>query len=110
MGCSDESSGLVICDIEILRPHYAKTMALWHQRFHSHCAKVAQRMGERFCRMWEFYLASCEAAFRWRDLVVFQLQLTHRLDAAPITRAYLYRAGDKTGVPASEAVRAWQED
>ena len=105
-----ENSGLVSCDIEVLRLHYAKTLTLWHQRFHAHRVEVAQRMGERFCRMWEFYLASCEAAFRWRDLVVFQLQLTHRLDAAPITRAYLYRAGDKTGATAPETARAWQED
>lgn len=105
-----ENSGLVSCDIEVLRLHYAKTLAVWHQRFRAHRAEVERRMGERFCRMWEFYLASCEAAFRWRDLVVFQVQLTHRLDAAPITRAYLYREGDKTGVPAPETVRAWQED
>ena len=93
-----ERSGLVSCDIEILRQHYAKTLVLWHQRFHAHRAEIAQRMGERFCRMWEFYLATCEAAFRWRDLVVFQIQLTHRMGAVPITRDYLYREGDNAGV------------
>ena len=44
---------------------------------------------ERFCRMWDFYLAGSEAAFRWQDLVVFQIQLTRRNDTAPITRGYI---------------------
>jgi cyclopropane-fatty-acyl-phospholipid synthase len=46
-------------------------------------------MGERFARMWEFYLAVCEASFRWRDMVVFQLQFAKRHGAVPITRNYL---------------------
>jgi hypothetical protein len=50
--------------------------------------------------MWEFYLASCEAAFRWRDLVVFQVQLTHHLGVTPITRSYLYREDSSAIVPA----------
>ena len=41
--------------------------------------------------MWEFYLASCEAAFRWRHLVVFQLQLSRRLETVPLTRDFLYQ-------------------
>ncbi|MEO7557732.1 MAG: cyclopropane-fatty-acyl-phospholipid synthase family protein [Gammaproteobacteria bacterium] len=85
-----EKSGLISCDVEVLRLHYALTLEAWYQRFQQHRDEVAARMGERFCRMWEFYLASCEASFRWRDLVVFQIQLAHRLDALPLTRDYLY--------------------
>lgn len=85
-----ESSGLITCDVEVLRLHYALTLEAWYKRFQSHREQVVERMSERFCRMWEFYLAACEASFRWRDLVVFQIQLGHRLDALPITRDYLY--------------------
>ena len=44
---------------------------------------------ERFARMWEFYLAACEASFRHDDLVVFQFQLAKKLDGLPITRGYI---------------------
>lgn len=89
-----ERSGLFICDVEVLRLHYAHTLAAWYQRFQTQRAQVCERMGERFCRMWEFYLAACEGAFRWRDLAVFQVQLARRLDAVPITRDYLYQDHD----------------
>jgi cyclopropane-fatty-acyl-phospholipid synthase len=85
-----EKSGLIACDVEVLRLHYALTLEAWYKRFQSHRSQVVERMGERFCRMWEFYLAACEASFRWRDLVVFQIQLGHQLDILPITRDYLY--------------------
>ena len=39
--------------------------------------------------MWEFYLISCELGFRYMNLMVFQLQLTKRLDAVPLTRDYM---------------------
>jgi cyclopropane-fatty-acyl-phospholipid synthase len=45
---------------------------------------------EQFCRMFEFYLAVSEIAFRFGGHMVFQLQLTRRIDAAPITRDYIY--------------------
>jgi len=86
-----ERSGLVNCDVEVLRLHYARTLACWQARFQEHRAEAAARYGERFCRMWEFYLAVCEAAFRARDLVVFQIQLARERDAVPLTRDYLYR-------------------
>ncbi|MEW6353933.1 MAG: cyclopropane-fatty-acyl-phospholipid synthase family protein [Pseudomonadota bacterium] len=91
-----ERSGLVNCDTEVWRLHYAMTLAAWQQRFQASRAEIAARMSERFVRMWEFYLAACEATFRWRDLVVFQIQLAKRLDAVPVTRDYLYRGADET--------------
>ncbi len=86
-----EKSGLINCDVEVWRLHYAETLAAWHKNFQAHRADVAQRLGERFCRMWEYYLTTCEASFRWYNVVVFQIQLAHRLDAVPITRDYLYQ-------------------
>ncbi len=95
-----ERSGLYNADIEVLRLHYAQTLAAWRRRFMAVRPQIAARKGEAFCRMWEFYLASCEASFRWRDLAVFQFQLSTALDTVPITRDYLYRPAP--GEPVAE--------
>jgi cyclopropane-fatty-acyl-phospholipid synthase len=85
-----ERNGLVLSDLEVLRLHYAETLRHWHERFQLARPEFAARLGERFCRMWEFYLQVCEAMFRWSDLVVFQLQLADNNASVPITRDYLY--------------------
>ncbi|MGD0102420.1 MAG: cyclopropane-fatty-acyl-phospholipid synthase family protein [Rhodopila sp.] len=85
-----ERSGLIVTDVEILRLHYAETLRHWRERFTAHWNDAAQLYNERFCRMWEFYLALCEVSFRYRTSVVFQLQLTKRLDAVPVTRDYMF--------------------
>lgn len=85
-----ERAGLVVTDIEILRLHYAETLKAWRRRFR---IDEARRIyDERFCRMWEFYLAGCECAFRFGDMVVFQVQLVRRQQAVPLTRAYIEEA------------------
>ena len=89
-----EAAGLISTDIEVLRLHYAWTLSAWLERLQLHRSEITQRWGERFYRMWEFYLAACSAAFRWRDTAVFQIQLAHRLDAVPPTRNYLYQTND----------------
>jgi cyclopropane-fatty-acyl-phospholipid synthase len=87
-----EKSGLQVTDVEILRLHYAKTLAEWRRRFMHHRAEIAQLYDERFCRMWEFYLAGAEMAFRYDRQVNFQIQLTKRLEALPLTRDYMLEA------------------
>ena len=48
-------------------PHYARTLRAWRERFMSRVPEVRQLgFDDRFIRMWEFYLASCEAAFATR--------------------------------------------
>jgi len=89
---SIEASGLVITDIEVLRLHYAETLACWRRNFENAWDKAVKIMPERFCRMWQFYLAGCEAGFRYHNLAVFQIQLARRIDAAPRTRDYMYTA------------------
>jgi cyclopropane-fatty-acyl-phospholipid synthase len=84
-----EGSGLWVADIEILRLHYAETLRAWRRRFDANRAKIAERLDERFCRMWEFYLALSEAAFRYGDHFVFQMQISKRRDAVPSTRDYI---------------------
>lgn len=76
-----ERSGLFVTDIEVLRLHYAQTLRLWRERFMARRAEVAALYDERFCRMWEFYLAACEVAFRHGWNIVFQMQLAKRVDA-----------------------------
>jgi cyclopropane-fatty-acyl-phospholipid synthase len=85
-----ERSGLWITDLEILRLHYAQTLRHWRERFLANRAKLRERYDERFCRMWEFYLAVSEMSFRYGGLMVFQTQLTHQIDAVPLTRDYVF--------------------
>ena len=85
-----EDSGLIISDMEVLRMHYAHTLRNWKERFLSKKTTVLEMFDEKFFRMWEFYLASCEMAFKWGDQVVFQLQLTKDNVSAPTTRDYIY--------------------
>ncbi|GHC68851.1 SAM-dependent methyltransferase [Limoniibacter endophyticus] len=86
-----ERSGLIVTDVEILRMHYAETLKEWRARFRAHWDVAARIYDERFCRMWDFYLAGSEAAFRWQDMVVFQVQLARRNDSLPVTRDYMLR-------------------
>jgi len=86
-----EGTGLRPTDIEVWRLHYAHTLQQWFQRFQLHRHDIVNLMQEEFCRMWEFYLAVCEAAFRHSDLVVYQLQLARQHGPVPVTRNYLYK-------------------
>ena len=85
-----EKSGLIVSDIEVLRIHYAHTLKHWKERFVNNKDKVLKMFDEKFFRMFEFYLSSCEMAFKHGDQVVYQLQLTKTLNAAPSTRDYIY--------------------
>ena len=87
-----EKTGLWITDIEVLRLHYAETLRHWREGFTARWDEVAALYDERFCRMWEFYLSLCEIGFRQRTNMVFQMQLTRRVDAAPLTRDYIVDA------------------
>ena len=85
-----ENSGLIVSDIEVLRMHYAHTLRNWKERFLSKKDTVLGMFDEKFFRMWEFYLASCEMAFKWGDQVVFQFQLSKDNISVPNTRDYIY--------------------
>ena len=85
-----ENSGLIISDMEVLRMHYAHTLRNWKERFIGKKDEVLTMFDEKFFRMWEFYLAGCEMAFKWGDQVVFQFQLTKKLTSVPNTRDYIY--------------------
>jgi cyclopropane-fatty-acyl-phospholipid synthase len=84
-----ERAGLIVTDIEILRLHYAETLKAWRERFLARRDDAKALYDERFCRMWEVYLAGCEVAFRYSGLMVFQIQLAKSLEAVPLTRDYI---------------------
>jgi cyclopropane-fatty-acyl-phospholipid synthase len=88
---SIERMGLLVTDIEILRLHYAETLKAWRERFLAHRDGVERLYDRRFVRMWEFYLAASEMAFREQNLMVMQLQLTKRQGVVPMTRDYIAR-------------------
>jgi cyclopropane-fatty-acyl-phospholipid synthase len=87
-----ERAGLIVTDIEVLRLHYAETLEAWRDRFLAHRDEVARLYDARFVRMWEFYLACSETAFRRHDMMVFQIQLARRQGVVPITRDYIMHA------------------
>jgi cyclopropane-fatty-acyl-phospholipid synthase len=92
-----ERSGLMITDVEVLRLHYAETLREWSKRFAANRDKAKALYDERFCRMWEFYLAGSEAGFREGELVVYQIQMVKDRTALPLTRDYITdfdRAGE----------------
>ncbi|HEY0182253.1 MAG TPA: cyclopropane-fatty-acyl-phospholipid synthase family protein [Rhodopila sp.] len=94
-----ERSGLMATDIEILRLHYAETLRHWRRRFAANRDAIMALYDERFCRMFEFYLAGSELAFRRGGHMIWQLQLAHGHGAVPLTRDYIatVEAGESVG-------------
>lgn len=84
-----ERAGLLVCDVEILRLHYAETLKAWRERFAARREEAVRLYDERFARMWEFYLACSEMSFRKQNMMNFQIQLTKRQGVVPMTRDYI---------------------
>jgi cyclopropane-fatty-acyl-phospholipid synthase len=87
-----EGAKLWVTDLEIWRLHYAETLSHWERRFQANRAKAAALLGERFCRMWEFYLITAEFSFRYGKHMIAQVQLTREVGALPLTRDYMTAA------------------
>jgi cyclopropane-fatty-acyl-phospholipid synthase len=86
-----EREGLIVTDVEILQLHYAETLKAWRERFLAHRDEVLRLYDQRFVRMWEFYLACSEMAFREGEMVVFQIQMAKHKALTPVTRDYIAR-------------------
>ena len=84
-----ERTGLIVTDVEVLRLHYAETLRHWQARFIANRDKAQALHDERFCRMWEYYLAASEAAFRHLNTVVHQIQVARNQAALPLVRDYI---------------------
>ena len=86
-----EKAGLIVSDIEVLKLHYSYTLKHWKENCIKNKDQIIKIFDEKFFRMWVFYLASCESAFKWGDQVVYQLQLTKNYTSTPNTRNYIYK-------------------
>jgi cyclopropane-fatty-acyl-phospholipid synthase len=86
---STERSHLWVADCEVLRLHYYWTIRHWRQRFMARRAETVAMMGERFARMWEFYLGAVELGFLNGSNMVYQLLLSRKRDDVPVIRDYI---------------------
>ena len=84
-----ERTKLYITDIEILRMHYARTLKEWGRRFTANHARAKEIYDERFCRMWDFYLAGSEGSFLYAEMNNFQIQFSKNQHALPYSRVYI---------------------
>jgi len=94
-----EKSGLFVTDVEILRLHYAYTLRRWRERLAARREEVVRLYDERFYRLWEFYFVLCEIGFRYRTNIVFQMQVSKRLETVPITRDYMFERERAEALP-----------
>ena len=86
-----EKAGLIVSDIEVLKLHYSYTLRHWKENCIKNKEQIIEMFDEKFFRMWEFYLAGCEIAFKWGDQVVYQFQLTKNYTSTSTTRDYIYQ-------------------
>ena len=86
-----EKAGLIVSDIEVLKLNYSYTLRHWKENCIKNKEQIVKMFDEKFFRMWEFYLAGCEIAFKWGDQVVYQFQLTKNYTSTPSTRDYIYQ-------------------
>ncbi|MEI9849864.1 MAG: cyclopropane-fatty-acyl-phospholipid synthase family protein [Sphingomonas sp.] len=85
-----EKHRLIVSDVETLRYHYAETLEEWYRRTVAARIEIERLYDARFYRMWLFYLAGAEAAFRHGGMVNFQVQYLRSRDAVPIIRDFMY--------------------
>ena len=101
-----EKTGLIISDVEFLHMHYAKTIRHWRTRFQTNRHSISRLYDERFCKMWEFYLAASEVSFRYLGLTVFQIQMVKNIEMLPLTRAYIEKHENNVGALSAGKLKA----
>lgn len=89
---ASEQVKLIHSDIENLRLHYALTLREWYARVRAHREAIEAQYGERFFRMWTFYLAGATAAFESGGMCNYQIQYIRNRRSLPITRDYIAQA------------------
>ena len=100
-----EKNRFIVSDVEPLRYHYAHTLEEWYNRTNAAREEIIDLYDERFFRMWQFYLAGAEAAFRYGGLVNWQIQYLKRRDAIPMTRDFMFEEEER--LRALEEPPAW---
>jgi cyclopropane-fatty-acyl-phospholipid synthase len=103
-----EKAGWQVTDVEAMRFHYAHTLEEWYNRTRLHRDEIVALYDERFYRMWEFYLAGAEQAFRYGGLVNWQLQYVKRRDAIPMIRDRMVE--ESARLRANDTAPAWHLD
>jgi cyclopropane-fatty-acyl-phospholipid synthase len=102
-----ERTGTWCADCEILRLHYYWTIKHWREGFEAKRDEALAMMGERFCRMWDFYLASVELGFLNGSNFVFQMLLSEKRDDVPVIRDFIVDEERRlASVPASPPTAA----
>jgi cyclopropane-fatty-acyl-phospholipid synthase len=86
---ASEPERLIMSDCEILRLHYMYTLRAWYDRFTANHEEIVRLRGERFYRLYAFYLAGAMTMFSDGGMVNYQLQFMRNRWAAPITRDYM---------------------
>ena len=87
-----EQTNLVISGWESLIDHYNLTLDQWRKRFLENAGKAKKIYGDEFIRLWDYYLSSCSAAFKWSDLLVYQIEIVKNFSSTPSrTRDYIYQ-------------------
>ena len=89
--------------MEVLRHHYDHTLQHWRDRFAANRAQAVAISGERFCRMWEYYLAAVQVGFHNGSNMAFQLLLSRKIDAVPIIRDFML-AGERSTAPTPQTI------
>ena len=85
-----EQNDLYVTDVEVLRLHYAKTLKRWYENFRNNEREIKKIYDEKFCRMWKYYLIASEISFRYYQHVVFQFQISKKIESLPLSRTYIY--------------------
>ena len=91
---ASEKMRLIAADVEMLRPHYARTLSEWYRRCHEHREEIVALFDERFFRMWTFYLAGATAALESGGMCNYQIQYARSRHTLPPTRGYI-EAGEQ---------------
>ena len=89
-----QAAGLEALDVESLRRHYARTLALWAENYEAHAEQIRREVDETTYRVWRIYLAGCAHAFRENWVSIHQVLACKAgpegLNSTPLTRNYMY--------------------
>ena len=103
-----EKAGWQVMDVEAMRYHYCYTLEEWYNRTVMHREKIVELYEEQFFRMWQFYLAGAEQAFRNGKLVNWQIVYVKDREAIPMTRDFMLE--ESARLRASDTAPAWHLD
>jgi len=103
-----EKAGWQVMDVEAMRFHYSHTLEEWYRRTVLHHEEIVELYDERFYRMWQYYLAGAEQAFRNGKMVNWQLMYVKDRNAIPMTRDWIVE--ESARLRESEEPPVWHLD